>query len=180
MTLSLATVAPAFIPDSTHLRYGNSLAYAGLPHTNEHLCDHVFITILLTSALLSPRPGWNRRWGYHCSVPKPLCDNRHSIVNTVKVPSGINPRATVASIKVLFRGINASIHTRFALAHAWVLGILHYHEWYIAPMQGILPTFLLDATVRAAFMPDSTLEFLPISSSLKCTKLSIFSYFLHS
>ena len=33
------------------------LAYAGLPHTNEHLCDHVVITILLTSALLSPRPG---------------------------------------------------------------------------------------------------------------------------
>lgn len=38
----------------------------------------------------------------------------------------------------------------------------------------------LDVTVRAAFMPDSTLEFLPIFSSLKCTKSSIFSGFLHS
>ena len=38
----------------------------------------------------------------------------------------------------------------------------------------------LDVTVRAAFIPDSALEFLPIFSSLKCTKLSIFSGFLHS
>ena len=57
MTLSLATVSHVLIPDSTHLRYGNSLAYAGLPHTNEHLCDHVVITITLTADLLSPRPG---------------------------------------------------------------------------------------------------------------------------
>ena len=51
----------SFIPDFTHPCYGSSLAFAGLPHTNEHLCDHVFIIILLTSASLSPRPGWNRR-----------------------------------------------------------------------------------------------------------------------
>ena len=51
-------IALSFIPGSTtHSRYGISLAFAGLPHTNEHLCDHVVITILLTSALLSPRPG---------------------------------------------------------------------------------------------------------------------------
>ena len=47
-------------------------------------------------------------------------------------------------------------------------------------MQGSLPNFQLNATVRVAFMPDSTLEFLPIISSLKCTKSSIFSDFLHS
>ena len=56
-TIFDATVAPAFILGSTHSCYGSSLAYAGLHHTNEHLCDHVFITILLTSTLLSPRPG---------------------------------------------------------------------------------------------------------------------------
>ena len=160
-----ATVARLFIPGSTHPRYGSSLAYAGLHHTNEHLCDHVVITILLTSALLSPRPGWNRRWCYHRQALKPLCDNRHSVGNIITVPSGINPRATVASIKVLFRGINASTHTHFALSHAWVLGILHYHECYIAPMHGNLPAFRLNATVRGVFMPDSTLEFLPIFSS---------------
>ncbi len=113
-------------------------------------------------------------------TPKPLCESPHSVGNIITVPSGINPRATVASIKVLFQGINASIHTRFALAHAWVLGILHYQEFYIAPIQGILPTFQLDTTVRSAFIPDSTLEFLPIFSSLKCTKTSLFSGFLHS
>ena len=147
MTLSLATVALSFIPGSTHSRYGSSLAFAGLPHTNAHLSDQVFIIILLTSALLSPRPGWNRRWCYHRSAPKPLCDNRHSVVNTLMVPSGINPRATVASIKVLFRGIKALFHTRFSLAHAHTLGILlvsHYN-----------------ASVKAAFMPDSTLDSSP-------------------
>ena len=113
-------------------------------------------------------------------TPKPLCESHHSVGNIITVPSGINPRATVASIKVLFRGINASIHTRFALSHAWVLGILHYQECYIAPMQGSLLTFQFNATVRGAFMPDSTLEFLPIFSSSKCTKESIFSGFLHS
>ena len=104
MTLSLATVSHVLIPGSTHSRYGSSLAYAGLPHTNEHLCDHVFITILLTSDLLSSRPGWNRRWGYHCSAQITLCESHHSIGNIITVPSGINPRATVASIKVLFSG----------------------------------------------------------------------------
>ena len=145
------------IPDFTHPCYGSATAYAGLHHRNEHLCEHE----ILASALLSSRPGWNRRWCYHRSVPKPLCESHHSIVSTITVQSGINPRATVASIKVLFRGINASIHTRFAIAHAWVLGILHYQECYIAPIQGILPASQLNATVRAAFMPDSTLEFLP-------------------
>ena len=180
MTLSHATVTLAFISDSTHPCYGSSPDYAGFPHTNEHLCDHVFITILLTSALLSSRQRWNRRWCYHRQVPKLLCDNHHSVGNIITVPSGINPRATVASIKVLFLSINASIHTRFALAHAQALGILHYHECCIAPMQGNLPAFWLNATVRGVFMPDSTLEFLPIFSSLKCTKSSIFSDFLHS
>ena len=180
MAPPLAMVALAFIPGSTHLRYSSSLAFAGLPHTNEHLCDHVVITILLTSALLSPRPGWNRRWCYHRQALKPLCESHHSVGNIITVPSGINPRATVASIKVLFRGIKACIQPHFALSHAWVLGILHYHECCIAHMQGNSPAFQLNATVRAAFIPDSTLESLPISSSSKCIKTSIFSGFLHS
>ena len=94
--------------------------------------------------------------------------------------SDINPRATVASIKVLFRGINASIHTRFTLAHAHAFGILHYQECYITPMQVILPASQLDATVRGVFMPDSTLDFLPIFSSSECEETSIFSDLLHS
>ena len=155
-------VTSVFSPDGTITRYGSSLVYAGLRYTNEHLCDHE----ILTSALLSPRLGWNRRWGYHCSAQITLCESPHSVGNIITVPSGINPRATVASIKVLFQGINASIHSRFALAHAWVLGIL--------------PASQLNATVRAAFIPDSTLEFLPIFSRRKCTKMSIFSGFLRS
>ncbi|WP_370820164.1 hypothetical protein [Gemmiger formicilis] len=47
-------------------------------------------------------------------------------------------------------------------------------------MQVILPTFQLDATVRAAFMPDFTLESLPIFISRRCVISSIFSNFLHS
>ena len=77
--LIYATVTPAFIPGSTHPCHGSSPAYAGLLHTNGHLCDHVFITITLTSALLSPRPGWNRRWCYHRQAPKPLCESYHNL-----------------------------------------------------------------------------------------------------
>ena len=71
-----ATVAPAFIPGSTHPCHGSSLVYAGLPYTNEHLREHEN----LTPNLLSPRPGWNRRWCYHRSTPITLCDN-HSIIS---------------------------------------------------------------------------------------------------
>ena len=101
-------------------------------------------------------------------------------VHPLTVQSDINPRATVAPIKVLFRGVKASIRLSFALSHAHAPGILHYQVRHIAPVQGVLPVSYCDATVRAAFMPDSTLEFLPIFSSLKCTKSSIFSGFLHS
>ena len=113
-------------------------------------------------------------------TPKPLCKSHHSVGNIITVPSGINPRATVASIKVLFRGIKACIQPHFALSHAWVLGILHYHECCIAHMQGNSPAFQLNATVRAAFIPDSTLELPPIFSGSKCTKTSLFSGFLRS
>ena len=101
-------------------------------------------------------------------------------VHLLTVQSGITPQATVASIKVLFRGVKASIHSRFALFHAWILSILHYQKQHFNFIQDNLPTFQLNVTVRAAFMPDSTLEFLPIFSSSKCTKTSIFSGFLHS
>ena len=101
-------------------------------------------------------------------------------VHPLTVQSNINPRATVASIKVLFRGIKASIYTCFALSHAHTLGISHYQECCIARIQGNLPVPHYNATVRAAFIPDSTPEFLPIFSSSKCTKASIFSGFLHS
>ena len=113
-------------------------------------------------------------------TPKPLCESHRSVGNIITVPSGINPRATVASIKVLFRGIKASIYTCFALSHAHTLGISHYQECCIARIQGNLPVPHYNATVRAAFIPDSTPEFLPIFSSSKCTKASIFSGFLHS
>ena len=96
-------------------------------------------------------------------TPKSLCE---SLPNVGAVQSGINPRVTVASIKVLFRGIKASSQPHFALAHAWVLGIL--------------PASQLNATVRAAFMPDFTLELLPIFSSQKRVEMSILSGFLHS
>ena len=103
-----------------------------------------------------------------------------AVVDTITVPSGINPRATVASIKGHFRGVKALTRPHFAVAHAQTLVILHYHECCIIPMQVILPTFQLDATVRAAFMPDFTLESLPIFISRRCVISSIFSDFLHS
>ena len=117
IVLSPATVAHVFIPGSTHPRHRSFLVYAGLPQTNEHK--------IISTNLLSPRPGWNRRWCYHGPAPITLCESHHSIVSTLTVPSGINPRATVASIKVLFQGVKASIQPHFARSHAQSLGILH-------------------------------------------------------
>ena len=180
MTLSHATVTLSFIPGSTRPCHGSSLAYAGLPHTDEHLCDHVVITITLTSTLLSPRPGWNRRWCYHRQVPITLCDN-HSIISTSSHSAIWHKPTNYGRIHTsAFSGIKASIHTRFALSHAHGLGILHYQKQHFNFIQGSLPTFQLNATVRGVFMPDSTLDFLPIFSGKKCAKASIFSRFLHS
>lgn len=80
-------------------------------------------------------------------------------VHPLTVQSGISSRATIASIKVLFRGIKASIHTRFVFSHARALGISHYWKPHSSLIQDILPVSYCDATVRTAFMPDSTLGF---------------------
>lgn len=162
VSLIHATIAPLLMPDCpTRISISVSMRFSHPPcylQDRAEIADEVI----------------------HCSAPKPLYESRHSIVSTLTVQSDINQRATVASIKVLFPGINASIQPRFALSHAHALGILHYQMRYIALVFGNLPTSQLNATVRAAFMPDSTLESLPIFSSLKCTKSSIFSDFLHS
>lgn len=162
----LATVAPLLMLDYT-TRMSISVTMCLSPSLSQTTCylqdrDEIADDVIITK-------------------PRNRCVKVTTVsVHPLTVPSGITPRATVASIKELFRGIKASIHTRFAFAHARVSGILHYHECYIAPMQGNLPTSRLNATVRAAFMPDSTPELLPIFSSKKCTKSSVFSGFLHS
>lgn len=125
MTLSLATVAPLLMPDYTT---GMSISATmwlspSLSHPTYYLQDRDEIADDVIIA--KPR---NR-------YVKVTVISAHPLT----VQSDINPRATVASIKVLFRGINASIHTRFTLAHAHAFGILHYQECYITPMQVILP-----------------------------------------
>lgn len=184
-------VAPIFSPDSTNTRHGSPCLYsrfhAFMLWQVPHLCQ---LTPTRTSNSMSmrfshPTCYLQDRDEISDDVIFAKSRNRYVIVTVISVhlltvQSDINPRATVASIKVLFRGINVSTHTHFALSHAWVLGILHYHECYIAPMHGNLPAFQLHATVRAAFMPDSTLDLFPIFSSVKCTKTSIFSDFLRS
>ena len=134
------TVAPAFISDSTHSCYGSFPAHAGLPHTNEYLCDHVVITITLTADLLSPS---RDEIAYDVIIAQ--FRTRYVKVtvkfgNTITVQSVINSRTTVSSIEVLFQGIKASIRLSFALAHSL----------------GILPTL---STVRVAFMTDFTQNF---------------------
>ena len=162
----LATVAPLLMLDYT-TRMSISVTMCLSPSLSQTTCylqdrDEIADDVIITK-------------------PRNRCVKVTTVsVHPLTVPSGINSRATVASIKVLFRSVTASIWPHFALSHAQVLGILHYQECYIAPVQGVLPTSQLNATVRAAFIPDSALEFLPIFSSSKCTKTSIFSGFLHS
>ena len=164
--LNHATVAPLLLPDYT-TRMGISAAMWLSPSLSHPTCylqdrDEISDDVIFAKSR-----------------------NRYVIVTVISVhlltvQSDINPRATVASIKVLFRCIKASIHSCFALSHAHTLGISHYQECCIARIQGNLPVPHYNATVRAAFIPDSTPEFLPIFSSSKCTKASIFSGFLHS
>ena len=165
MTLSLATVAPLLMPDYT--------------------------TRMNTAAAMCLSPS--------CSHPPCYLQDRDEIADDVIIAPFRNRYVKVTAVSVIHHGairhkptgyrrihksafseLNASIHSRFALSHVHAPGILHHRVRYIAPVQGILPTSQLNATVRAAFMPDSTLEFLLIFSSSKCTKPSIFSGSLHS
>lgn len=180
MTLSLATVAPAFISDSTHPRYGSSLALAGLHHRNEHLCDHMFITILLTAALLSSRPGWNRRWCYHRQVPKPLCESHRNLGTSPHGAIRHKPASYGCIHKRALSGHKSLNSTSFCpLSRPWSRHFALSRVPY-RPYAGQSASFQLNATVRGVFMPDTTLEFLPIFSRSKCTKSSIFSDFPHS
>ena len=161
-----ATVAPLLMPDCpTRMSISATMwLSSSLSQTTCYLQDRDEIA---DDVIIAISPG----------TPKRLCE---SLPNVGAVQSDINPRVTVESIKVLFRGIKASSQPHFALSHAPGFNISHYHECYIVPMQGNLPAFQLNATVRAAFIPDSALEFFSIFSSLKYAKSSIFSGFLHS
>ena len=107
-----ATVAPLLLPDyPTRMSISATMCLSSsCSHPPCYLQDRDQIA---DDVIIAISPG----------TPKPLCE---SLPNVGAVQSDINPRATGASIKVLFRGIKASIHTRFALSHAWILGILHY------------------------------------------------------
>ena len=131
-TIFDVTVAPVFSPDSTSTCYGSPCLYSRFHSFMlwqvPHLCQ---LTPTRTSNSMSMR--FSHPTCYLQDRDEIAGDviNRYVKVTTVSVhpltvPSGINPRATVASIKVLFRGINASIQPHFALFHARVPGILHY------------------------------------------------------
>ena len=149
-----ATATTVFSPDDTITRYGSSLVYARLPHMNEHLCDQLFIIALPRNYCV------NISTSHHNAIK-----HKHTSYSRIH--------------KSAFWGGKASFQPCFVFAHAQVLSILHHWKWKFCVIQVILPTSLLNATVRAAFIPDSTLEFLPIFNSSKCTKSSVFSGFLH-
>ena len=103
-----ATVARLFIPDyparmsiSATMRFSQSLCYL---QDRDEIADDVIIAQF-------------RKRYVNITV---LSVHPHT------VPAGINSRATVASIKVLFGGVKASLQPRFALSHARTLGILFH------------------------------------------------------
>lgn len=136
-TIFDAMVAPIFSPDSTNTRHGSPRLYsrfhAFMLWQVPHLCQ---LTPTRTSNSMSMRFSHPTCYlqdrdeiadDVIITKPRNRCVKVTTVsVHPLTVPSGINSRATVASIKGLFRGVKASIHTRFALAHALVLGILHY------------------------------------------------------
>lgn len=69
-------------------------------------------------------------WCWHCIGLRGRTALKY-LIDVEKVPY---VEAVREIHKVLFRGINASIYTRFALSYAWVLGILHYYMQYFSLM----------------------------------------------
>lgn len=180
MTLSHVTVTLSFIPGFTHSCHGSSLALARFPHTNEHLCDHVFIIILLTSALLSPRPGWNRRWCYHRSDPKPLCESHRNL--------GTSHHGAIRHKPTNYRHIHKSAfsgHKSFNSHSFCSLSRLDSRHFAILdavfqPHVGQYSDFLAWRYCESCIYAWLRLGIFSIFSSLKRTKSSIFSDFLHS
>lgn len=123
-----ATVAPLLLPDYP-TRMSISATMCLSPSCSHLPCYLQDRDEILDDVIIAISPG----------TPKPLCE---SLPNVGAVQSDINPRATVASIKVLFRGINVSIHTRLALSHAHAISILHYQMCYTAIAFSNLLTFL--------------------------------------
>lgn len=91
------TVAPLLLPDyTTGMSISATMCLSpSLSHLPCYLQDRDEIA---GDVIIAISPG----------TPKPLCESHHSVVNTLTVQSGISSRATVASIKVLFRGVKAS------------------------------------------------------------------------
>lgn len=102
MTLSHVTVAPSFMPD-----YPTRMS--------------IFTAMWLSPSLSHPTCYLQDRDEIADDVIITKPRNRYVKVTVISlhpltVQSDINPRATVASIKVLFRGIKASIQPHFALS----------------------------------------------------------------
>ena len=180
MTLSHATVTLSFIPGSTRPCHGSSLAYAGLPHTDEHLCDHVVITITLTSTLLSPRPGWNRRWCYHRQVPITLCDN-HSIISTSSHSAIWHKPTNYGRIHTsAFSGHKSLNSHSFCPLSRPCFRHFALLDAVFQPHVGQFANFLAWRYCKSCIYTRFHSGISSIFSSLKCTKSSIFSDFLHS
>ena len=150
-TIFDAMVAPIFSPDSTNTRHGSPCLYsrfhAFMLWQVPHLCQ---LTPTRTSNSMSMRfshPTCYLQDRDEIADEVIIAPSRNRYVkgtavgDTITVPSGINPRATVASIKGHFRGIKASIQPHFALSHTHSLGILHYQMQHFNFIQGNLPTF---------------------------------------
>ena len=113
-------------------------------------------------------------------TPKPLCESHRNLSTSLHGAIRHKPASYGDIHKSALSG-----HKRLN-SHSFCpllrLGSRHFALLYAVfqPHVGQFADFQLNATVRVAFIPDSTLDFISISSGLKCTKLSIFSYFLHS
>lgn len=119
-TIFDAMVAPIFSPDSTNTRHGSPCLYsrfhAFMLWQVPHLCQ---LTPTRTSNSMSMRFSHPTCYlqdrdeiadDVIITKPRNRCVKVTTVsVHPLTVPSGINSRATVASIKVLFRSVTASI-----------------------------------------------------------------------
>ena len=113
-------------------------------------------------------------------TPKPLCESHRNLGTSPHSAIRHKPTSYGRIHTSAFSGHKSLISHSFCSLTPMVSAFCTTRCSISASCRANSPAFQLDVTVRAAFMPDSALEFLPIFSSSKYTKLSIFSGFLHS
>lgn len=142
------------------------------PQTNEHK--------IISTNLLSPRPGWNRRWCYHRQVPKPLCKSHRNLGTSPHSAIWHKPTSYGRIHKSAFSGRKSLNLTSFCPLSRSISRHFALLEAVFQLYTGQFTNFLTPRHRKRCIYAWLHSGIFSIFSNSKCTKVSIFSGFLHS